>query len=34
MMAREINYFVNALLIVMVQADCKNHMLMQSFITD
>jgi hypothetical protein len=33
MMAREINYFVNALLIVMVQADCKNHLLITSFIT-
>jgi hypothetical protein len=34
MMAREINYFVNALLIVMAQADCKNHLLITSFITD
>jgi hypothetical protein len=34
MMAREINYFVNALLIVMAQADCKNHLLMTSFVTD
>jgi hypothetical protein len=34
MMAHEINYFVNALLIVMAQADCKNHLLMPSFITD
>jgi hypothetical protein len=31
---RKINYFVNALLIVMVQADCKNHLLMTSFVTD
>jgi hypothetical protein len=28
MMAREINHFVNALLIVMAQADCKNQLLM------
>jgi hypothetical protein len=34
MMAREINYFVNALLIVMAQADCKNHLLITSFVTD
>jgi hypothetical protein len=34
MMAREINYFVNALLIVMARADCKNHLLITSFITD
>jgi hypothetical protein len=34
MMARKINYFVNALLIVMAQADCKNHLLITSFVTD
>jgi hypothetical protein len=34
MMAREINYFVDALLIVMAQADCKNHLLITSFVTD
>jgi hypothetical protein len=34
MMACKINYFVNALQIVMAQADCKNHLLMTSFITD
>jgi hypothetical protein len=34
MMVRKINYFVNALLIVMAQADCNNHLLMTSFVTD
>jgi hypothetical protein len=34
MMVREINYFVNALLIVLARADCKNHLLMTSFVTD